>query len=326
MSKSARSALLIFCGAGLAGACSGRDEGAPADTGADAAVRPAVVDTAPLTDSARVATISGFDTPESVRYDPDQDVYFVSNIRGNPSQKDNNGYISRITPDTDAPVVRFIESGRNGVTLNAPKGMAIIGDTLWVADIDMVRGFNRRTGQPVRSIDLTGHKATFLNDVAAGPGGTIWVTDSGIRFSPTGQMSETGSDRVFKIDGTAVSSVLQGKELGGPNGITWDDRNSRWLIAGFSGPNIIRFTDGDQERAVIARGPGGYDGLEVLPDGRILVTSWADSSVSVVTGDSLRRFITGVSAPADIGIDTKRMRLLLPRFESNTVEVWDLRR
>ena len=40
-------------------------------------------------------------TPESVRYDADLDVFFVSNINGNPSEKDGNGFIARRpTPTT----------------------------------------------------------------------------------------------------------------------------------------------------------------------------------------------------------------------------------
>src|SRR5512132_2787922 len=82
---------------------------------------------------AHVATIGGFKTPESVKYDPDLDVYFVSNINGNPSQKDGNGFIARVRPDSTIDSLMFIAGGRNGVTLNGPKGMAIAGDTLVVA-------------------------------------------------------------------------------------------------------------------------------------------------------------------------------------------------
>jgi hypothetical protein len=35
------------------------------------------------------------------------------------------------------------------VTLHAPRGMSIVGDTLWVADADAVRGFDRRSGAPL---------------------------------------------------------------------------------------------------------------------------------------------------------------------------------
>ena len=290
----------------------------------DSMAAPAAV-TGPLPASAKIATLEGMKTPESVRYDADQDIYFVSNINGNPSQKDNNGFIAKVSAENPGAPEMFIEGGKNGVTLHAPKGMALVGDTLWVADIDAVRGFNRRTGALVRSIDLSSKGAAFLNDVAAAPDGSVWITDTGIKFDAKGAMSPSGKQQVFRIAGTAITSPIIGDSLGNPNGIAWDGANNRWLMAGFSGKDIVRFTADDHQTFVVASGPGGYDGLEVLPDGRVLVTSWTDSTVSVVEGNALRKLITGVSAPADIGIDTKRMRLALPRFEGNTVEIWALR-
>ena len=80
---------------------------------------------------ASVAHIIDLEDPESVRYDPDQDVYFISNMLGYGSAKDGVGYIARAQAGDPSKVDVFIESGRNGVTLNAPKGMAIVGDTLY---------------------------------------------------------------------------------------------------------------------------------------------------------------------------------------------------
>src|SRR3954464_15694699 len=98
--------------------------------------------------------------PESARYDRDLDVWFVSNVNGTPTAKDNNGYISRLRPDGTPYNLKFIEGGKKGITLNAPKGLAIKGDTLWVADIDFARAFNKRTGEPITNVS-TGAK--FLN-------------------------------------------------------------------------------------------------------------------------------------------------------------------
>ena len=146
-------------------------------------------------------------TPESARYDASQDIWFVSNINGNPSQKDGNGFIVRLTPDGSAmDSTPFIESGRHGVTLNAPKGLAIVGDTLWVADIDAVRAFNTTTGAPIASIDIKGSK--FLNDVVAGPDGSVYITDTGVQFDEKGQMVHPGPDRIFQVIGRAYKTVV----------------------------------------------------------------------------------------------------------------------
>src|SRR5262245_55231562 len=75
---------------------------------------------------------SALNTPESVVHDTTGDVYLVSNINGSPVQKDGNGFISRVSPDGRIAEAKWIAGGVNGVTLNAPKGMAIKGDTLFV--------------------------------------------------------------------------------------------------------------------------------------------------------------------------------------------------
>src|SRR5882762_10135497 len=111
----------------------------------------------------KVAVVEGFLTPESVLHDPAQDIYFVSNINGSPTAKDNNGFIRRVRPDGAVENLKFIEGGHGGVTLNAPKGMAVLGDTLWVTDIDRIRAFNARTGTPLDSIKLDSAGAVFLN-------------------------------------------------------------------------------------------------------------------------------------------------------------------
>ena len=276
----------------------------------------------------KVATIEGMKTPESVRYDPDQDVYFVSNINGNPNQKDNNGYIAKIDANNPTAATMFIEGGKNGVTLNAPKGMALYGDTLWVADIDAVRGFDRKTGKPVTTIDLSSLKVIFANDITVGPDG-LYITDTGIHFDAKGAMTHPGMDQIIRIQNHKGTVVLSGdalKSAGGPNGITWDAQESRMLIGGFSGKDLVSWKPGDATVTTVATGAGGYDGLEVLPDRRIAITSWTDSTVNIVDGNKLTRYITGVDAPADIGFDMKRTRIAIPRFNANTVEIWDVKK
>src|SRR2546422_4662122 len=99
----------------------------------------------------KLAVVEGFLTPESVLHDPVQDIYFVSNINGGPTTKDNNGFISRGRPDGAVENLKFIEGGRAGVTLSAPKGLAVTGETLWEAGIDRIRALSARTGAPLYS-------------------------------------------------------------------------------------------------------------------------------------------------------------------------------
>ena len=292
----------------------------------------------------KVGTVVGFLTPESVRYDSAQDVYFVSNINGSALAKDNNGFISRLRPDAGAAgasatgggaasaagsaaaieVLKFVEGGRGGVTLNAPKGLALSGDTLWVADIDVLRAFNARTGAPVDSVKLDSLGAVFLNDIAIAPNGAIYVTDTGIRFDDVGNVLHPGPDRVFRVGpDRKVTVAVRGDTLGRPNGITLDAVGRRFIIVQLGGKAVMAWKPGDRAPAVIARGVGGYDGVEMI-GGKIVVSSLTDSSITRFDSTQGTKIITGVPSPADFGYDTKRNRVLIPVLTGNRVEIWQL--
>lgn len=302
--------------AGLLAACS-KQEAASADSANQAGAPVAAT-------AAKVGETAEMKTPESVRYDPDLDVFYVSNINGSPSQRDGNGFIAIIRADSvNAPIRMLVEGGKNGAKLDAPKGMAISGDTLWVADIDHVRGFNRRTGAPVADIDLSSQKATFLNDVATSPDGAVWITDTGISFDATGAVTHPGTDQIFKLSGRKATA-LKADSLNSPNGIAWDAANGRFIIGPFGSANILAWKEGEKTPTKVATGPGQYDGVEVLADGRILVSSWTDSSVHVVQGGTVTKLIPNVNAPADIGVDSKRGIVAIPRFNDGKVEFYKI--
>jgi len=266
----------------------------------------------------RIGEAAGMKTPESVRYDAAQDLWFVSNINGNPSQKDGNGFIVRLTADGVAmDSTPFIEGGKKSVTLNAPKGMAIVGDTLWVADIDAVRAFNAKTGAPVASIDIKG--AAFLNDVVAGPDGSIYITDTGVHFNEKGEMSHPGPDRIVQIISRAYKPVTAFTEQPGPNGIAYDAATQRFLINAFASKNFFAWKVGQASPDSIGVGAGAGDGLEVLTDGRIVYTSWADSSLSLFVNGSSTTLMKGLPSPADMGYDSKRQRIAIPLFNDGKV-------
>ncbi|MBA2564759.1 MAG: hypothetical protein H0V09_04970, partial [Gemmatimonadetes bacterium] len=85
---------------------------------------------------------AGFLTPESVVHDEASDVYLVSNINGSPFAADDNGFISRLSPEGEVLDLRWIDGGNEAVNLNGPKGLAIRGDSLFAADLDSVRIFS----------------------------------------------------------------------------------------------------------------------------------------------------------------------------------------
>ena len=272
----------------------------------------------------KVLTIEGFLAPESVLHDTTQDIYFVSNINGGSTAKDDNGFISRVRPDGAIENLKFIEGGKNGVRLNAPKGLALTGDTLWVADIDAVRAFNARTGASIDSISLASLGAVFLNDLAVAQTGALYITDTGIRFDDVGNVLHPGPDRVFRVGpDRQVTVAIRGDTLGGPNGIALDPVGKRFVIVSYTRHTVLAWKPGDKGPTVIAKGPGGFDGVALI-GGRILVSSWTDSTVSAYESGQEIRVIGGVAGPADFGYDSKRNRLLIPTLPGNRVEVWQL--
>ena len=265
-------------------------------------------------DSTRpLASPAGFNQPEAVRYDPDQDVYFVGNWgNGDPDVKDNNGFISRMTPDGTIEQPRFIAGGTGGATLHSPRGMTIVGDTLWIVDADAVRGFNRRTGAPLATADFSAFKVGFLNDIAAGPD-AVYVTD-------------TGTNDIYRIADGRVTVAVQNAALGGPNGITWDAAGRRMVIVPWAGDSTIRaWVPGTKTLSVVGK-PGStqYDGVEILSGDRVLVSAQGDSSLYLLAGGTGRAIIHTGGAPADIAVDTKRNRVAVPFVARNMVEIWQL--
>src|SRR6266850_3826250 len=303
-----RTKLLCVTLAAVGTACQRVDRTPPASdapamgdtTATPATPAPVAAPTPPPPAATKVAVVEGFLTPESVLHDPAQDIYFVSNINGSPTAKDNNGFISRVRPDGAIENLKFIEGGRAGVTLNAPKGLAVSGDTLWVADIDVVRAFNARTGAPLDSVKLDSMGAVFLNDVTVASTGALYITDTGIRFDDVSNVLHPGPDRIFRIGpDRKVTVAARGDSLGWPNGITVDQVGKRFIIVSFGAAKaVLTWKPGDKAPKVIAKGAGGFDGVEVAGT-RILVSSWTDSTVSAYETGQEVKVITGVPSPAD---------------------------
>jgi glucose/arabinose dehydrogenase len=280
---------------------------------------PTMTSSAPAPETMRALTrvfrTEQFRKPESVLHDEEQDVYFVSNIDGESLAKDGNGFISKLTPAGQITTLRFIEG------LHAPKGMAIRGEELWVTDIDTLRSFNRRTGRPLSTLDLKAQGAVFLNDLTVGSDGAIYVSDMAVTME-NGSMKRTKTDRIYRIgsDGT-VSIAAQGEGLRAPNGLAW--MGDRLVIAQNYGKSLITWAPNEEAR-ILATGPGAFDGVVALADGRLLVSSHHDNAIHVLENGELKPLLPRPPAPGDIGFDRTRNRLLIPSLEGDWVEGWTL--
>lgn len=261
---------------------------------------------------------AGFQTPESVLHDAVADVYLVSNINGSPLAKDDNGFISRLAPNGEVLTLKWIDGSSEAVTLHAPKGMALKGDTLFVADIDEVRLFDRTNGNPLGSRPIPG--STFLNDVAVGPDGTVYVTDSGFRAGAQG-FEPSGSDAVYRFDAAGKPlPLVRDTSLGRPNGLVVDD--SVITVVTFGRAEIYRLDPATGKRLeTLPSAPAGQlDGVVRLADGSLLVSSWECRCVyQVHAGGHYLPAVDSVPAPADIGFDTGRNRVLIPLFNDHQV-------
>ncbi len=264
---------------------------------------------------------TGFALPESVLYDAEGDRYIVSNINGAPADKDNNGFISVLSPDGPVTALKWIEAGKNGVKLDAPKGLALSKGVLYVADLTVVRMFDAKTGAPKGDVKVPG--STFLNDLADGPDGKIYLSDSGMKTGAEGKLEPSGTDAVYVIEKGHAKALAKGSDLGGPNGVFWTDKG---VVVCTLRSNEVYRLDPKGEKTETTTTPAGHlDGLLVLGDS-LLVTSHDGSAIYRGNlGGTFETVLSGQKTPADIGYDTKRGRLLVPHLRENTVEAYDFK-
>jgi sugar lactone lactonase YvrE len=262
----------------------------------------------------RVAVVDhGLAMPEALSYAAPVDAFFISNVNGNVGAKDGKGFITRVrASDGTVDSLHFIENGRGGVTLNSPMGSRVKGDTLWVLDVDVVRGFSVRTGAPLASIDVSALQPAFLNDLTMGPDDDFYVTD-------------TKANRIIHIDKNRQVTVVDSTgKLALPDGIAWEASKKDVVLAPFGGNAVQRWRPGDAEPMDVAPGKSKFDGIEIERDGTIYITSWNDSSVSVLQGSTLVRKIGGLAPPADVSYDSKRHRVGVVSMITNRFELWSL--
>jgi sugar lactone lactonase YvrE len=263
----------------------------------------------------------GIATPESVLYDAQTDTYLVSNINGSPLDKDNNGYITELSPDGSVVNAKLVEGGQKKVTLNAPKGSAILDGILYVADIDTVRLFDRKTGEPKGEVALKG--ATFANDVAVGPDQKVYVSDSGLNA----KFESTGTDAIWVITPgkkPTAKTFVKGKDLKGPNGllVTKDAVH----VVTFGAAELQTYDLKGKKVGEPTKLPnGGLDGFQAIGD-ELFISSWGAKTIyRGKLGGEFKEAFTDLEGPADFGYDLKRARVLVPRFQGNAVEAWEIK-
>jgi DNA-binding beta-propeller fold protein YncE len=263
-----------------------------------------------------------FAAPESAYYHAASNSVFVSSINGQILDKDGNGYISRLSPDGKVVSAKWVTG------LNAPKGLRSVGNTLWVADIDEVVGIDIGSGKVTSRVKVDG--ATFLNDLATAPDGTIYTSDSsGLRIYAV----KDGKSSVF-VEGADV--VEQ------PNGLLVD--GSR-LILGSIGPapqpgaapggrgrgpaasgHLFAFDLKTKQRSPLTNeAVGGIDGIEPDGSGGVIVTDVLGQRLLHVAKSGQVRVLAKFSAGgADFGYVGAKRIAIVPFLFENRVAAYEL--
>ncbi len=242
-----------------------------------------------------------FKTPESVIYDAERHILYVSNICGDPQDKDGNGFISQLSMKGEMVRLKWIGG------LNAPKGMGIYGATLYVADIDELVEIDVEKGKVLARYPAPGAK--FLNDVAVGAGGIVYISDSA-----------ESQDAIYRFDGEKVELWARAPSINGPNGILVDGGS---LVIGVSGDSMLKRVDIETGKIsdIVTIG-SAIDGVAMDGKGNFLVSDWKGRTMLVEPSGGIYVLLdtaaAGVNA-ADICFLPKWKMLLIPTFSDNRV-------
>jgi len=260
--------------------------------------------------SAHAFELRGMDKPACFIIDPDTGMYYVANVAGSRRIKDSTAHITKIYPDGKRIDRLFIRSGRHGIVLNAPNGLAILGNDLFVADIDVVRRFDKNSGRLTGIIDLKLLGARSLHSIAISPEGLLFVSD-------------TGSNTIFKIDlnmSYRVTILARGEGLGPPKGMVYENRHQRLLVTTSNSGKIIAVDMQGQFLTVYKGEFKGLDGIDLDRQGDIIVADFTAGKIVRIkkysTVEILREHMV---TPAGLSFDTRNNQVLVPSFDGNMV-------
>lgn len=245
-------------------------------------------------------TTDGLKTPESVLYDAGSNSIFVSNINGQASEKDGNGFISILGIDGKMKNLNWVTG------LNAPKGLAIYNGNLYVADIDELVVINIKEARITDKIKL--ENAKFLNDVTASEDGTIFVTDM-------------RDNKIYVLENGKLTLWLEDQLISNPNGL-WAENGKLYIGTG----QILQADIKTKEIQVLVNDCGGIDGIEKLKDGNFIYSNWK-GLIFITKGVKSIQLLDTVDKQntADIDFVPGKNMVLVPTFLANSVEAYLLK-
>lgn len=250
---------------------------------------------------------TGLKTPESALPVPAEGFAYVSNVAGKPTDKDGNGFISKVSL-ADGKVIA-LEWAKG---IDAPKGLALAGGKLYAADIDKLVEIDPKTGKIITKYDAPG--ATFLNDVAADAKGDVYVSDS-------------STSTIWRLTGGKLEKWIDDPALKFPNGLYVD--GDKLIVAAWGAPgtsaqssapsSLLTVSLADKKITDLGDGTavGNLDGIE--PDGDdFLVTDWVAGALYRIDRQGKATQLLDLDqGSADIGYVPETGLLLIPMMMSD---------
>lgn len=238
-------------------------------------------------------------TAESTLYDKNENIIYVSNIDGDPSGKDGKGFISIMRPDGSVRQLKWVTG------LNAPKGMAMMDDKLYVTDIDELVEINIADSTVTNRYPVQG--AAFLND-AATDGEKVYFTDS-----------KTG--KVHVLENGRVNTVAEGME--GINGIAFNEAGEMFVL---DSKGLRRYNMEEKSAEPVNETVTGGDGLVIIDDNTYIASRWQGEIYLIRNGKEQLLLDTKgeESNTADIDYIEEERLVLVPTFRKNRVAAYRL--
>ena len=249
-------------------------------------------------------------------------VFYIANANGDPGTRANKGFISKADQEGKVTELHFIQGGQQSVTLHSPKEMAIIGSTLYVADLDVVRGFNKTTGHPLLNIPFTQFHAESLTGLTADSHGFLYVSDA-----------NTNTIFFFYLtQNHTITQFVQNSKLSHPHGLAVHPRNGHLMGVGWDDGKIFEIDEKGIIHELFANSffSGGFynlDGIDFDRYGVMYVSDLSAGKVWRIRADLKKEAIAEfLLSPSGIGIDRINHLILVPYLYANGAEINGLER